>query len=258
MNRINALFQKKKKDILSIYFTAGHPKLNQTAVIIKELEASGVDLIEVGMPFSDPVADGLVIQQSSAKALENGMTVNLLFEQLESIRKEVSIPLILMGYYNPIMQYGVERFIEKCSNIGIDGVIIPDLPLFEYKLHYKEIFDKHNIKCIFLVGPDTTDERVREIDNSSDSFIYVVSSSATTGIKTGFSDSQISYFARIAAFKLKNPILIGFGISDNSTYSKACEYANGAIIGSAFVKAVSADPNVHTSVTKFISAIKGK
>ena len=232
---ISELFNTDKK-LVSIYFTAGFPQLHDTVEIIGNLEKSGVDLIEIGLPFSDPLADGPTIQESSTKALRNGMTTELLFEQLSGIRKRVNIPLIIMGYFNPVMQYGVEAFCQKCEDIGIDALILPDLPLREYQLHYKEIFNRHGLDLIYLITPQTPEERIRAIDKMSDSFIYMVSSSSTTGAKTGFSEENQEYFKRIADMKLKNPTLVGFGISDKNSFDQATAHSQGAIIGSAFIK----------------------
>lgn len=234
MNRINQKLQENKK-LLSIYFTAGFPNLNDTATIIKELEKSGVDMIEIGLPFSDPLADGPTIQESSTIAIENGMTTKVLFEQLKDIRKNVQIPLLIMGYFNPIMQFGVENFCKKCAEIGIDGLIIPDLPLEIYKNEYQSVFEKYNLKNIFLITPQTTNERIQEIDELSDCFIYMVSSAAVTGSQSGFGIEQTKYFKRIHDLKLKNPQIIGFGIKDKKTFEQATEYQKGAIIGSAFI-----------------------
>lgn len=233
--RINELFNTDKK-LVSIYFTAGFPQLHDTVGIIENLEKSGVDLIEIGLPFSDPLADGPTIQESSTKALRNGMTTELLFEQLSDIRQRVNIPLIIMGYFNPVMQYGVEAFCKKCEDIGIDALILPDLPLREYQLHYKEIFNRHGLDLIYLITPQTPEERIRAIDEMSDSFIYMVSSSSTTGAKAGFSAENQEYFKRIAEMKLKNPTLVGFGISDKNSFDQATAHSQGAIIGSAFIK----------------------
>jgi tryptophan synthase alpha chain len=252
-NRISALFKRKDKNILSIYFTAGYPHLTDTVKIINQLEQSGADLVEIGMPFSDPVADGPVIQHSSEIALKNGMTVNMLFQQLAQIRKSVSIPLILMGYLNPVMQYGVEDFCIKCKEIGIDGTIIPDLPLEVYETEYKEIFEKNSLSNIFLITPQTTDERIRKIDDSSTGFIYMVSSSSTTGVKGEVSQDQISYFERVSNMNLHSKRLIGFGIYDKASFEKASLYANGAIIGSAFVKALEDEKTAtETKVNNFV------
>lgn len=251
-NRITSLFEKKDEKILSIYFTAGYPELNDTLKIIGQLEKSGADLVEIGMPFSDPVADGPVIQQSSEEALKNGMTIHLLFEQLKRIRKSVSIPLILMGYLNPVMQYGIEDFCKKCKEIGIDGTIIPDLPLEIYETEYKEIFEQNSLSNIFLVTPQTSDERIRKIDELSTGFIYMVSSSSTTGVKGAVNEEQVSYFERIRAMNLRSKRLIGFGISDKTSFEKSSCYANGAIIGSAFIKALEGKETVETKVKEFM------
>ena len=251
-NRITALFERKDKKILSIYFSAGYPELNDTLAIITELGKSGADLIEIGMPFSDPVADGPVIQHSSEIALKNGMTINLLFEQLKEIRKNVSIPLILMGYLNPVMQYGIENFCKKCKEIGIDGTIIPDLPLEIYEAGYKEIFEANSLSNIFLITPQTSEERIRKIDALSTGFIYMVSSSSTTGVKVAVNEEQISYFDRIQNMNLRSKLLIGFGISDKASFEKASDYTNGAIIGSAFVKALEGEGAIETKVKAFV------
>ena len=251
-NRITSLFKRKDENILSIYFTAGYPELNDTLEIIIQLEKSGADLVEIGMPFSDPVADGRVIQQSSETALKNGMTVHLLFDQLKEIRKKVSIPLILMGYLNPVLQYGVEDFCKKCKEIGIDGTIIPDLPLEIYETEYKEIFEQNSLSNIFLVTPQTSDERIRKIDALSTGFIYLVSSSSTTGVKGAVNEEQLSYFERILTMNLRSKRLIGFGIYDKSSFEKASGYANGAIIGSAFVKVLEGEGKIETKVSDFM------
>jgi len=254
-NRINKLFQEKKEGILSVYFTAGYPELNDTKTIIQELVKNGVDLIEIGMPFSDPVADGPVIQQSSLVALNNGMSVKKLFEQLQDIRQSVDIPLILMGYLNPVIQYGVEAFCLKCNEIGIDGLIIPDLPPSVYEDDYKAIFEASNLHNIFLITPQTDDERLRDIDQKSTGFIYMVSSNATTGAKTSVNQFQKEYFERIRSKNLKNPRLIGFGISNAETFAEACQFASGAIIGSAFVKCLEGDGNLAQKISGFINSI---
>jgi tryptophan synthase alpha chain len=256
MNRINQLFQQKKNNILSIYFTAGHPTLDSSINILTELEKSGVNMIEIGMPFSDPLADGPVIQDSSTKALKNGMSIKLLFDQLQDIRKKVNIPLLLMGYLNPVLQFGIEKFCEKCKEIGIDGVILPDLPLEEYHTQYKIIFEKYDLRFIFLITPQTSDERIRLIDSISNGFIYMVSSASTTGAKGIIAEKQIEYFNRIKSLNLKNPLIIGFGISNKETFTRACEYANGAIIGSAFVKMLDTAENPGMRIKEFISEIK--
>lgn len=235
MNRINQKLQEKE-NILSIYFSAGYPSLNDTAGIIEQLEKSGVDLIEIGLPFSDPLADGPTIQNSATEALKNGMSTQLLFEQLKDIRKTVKIPLIIMGYFNPIIQYGVEEFCQKCAEIGIDGLIVPDLPLEIYIDEYKALFEKYGLINVLLITPQTSEARIRLIDSVSEGFIYTVSSASVTGNSAGFGTSQEAYFKRIQDMKLKNPQLIGFGIHDKETFNKASEFAKGGIIGSAFIK----------------------
>lgn len=235
MNRINKALQSNKK-LLSIYFSAGYPNLNDTSTIIQNLEQSGVDMIEIGLPFSDPLADGPTIQDSSTKALKNGMTTQLLFDQLKNIRQTVSIPLIIMGYFNPMLQYGVEAFCKTCQDIGIDGLIIPDLPVDVYNEHYKATFEKYGLINVFLITPQTSVERIQFIDSISNGFIYMVSSASVTGSKSGFGDEQTAYFKRIADMNLKNPQIVGFGISNNETFTQATQYAKGAIIGSAFIK----------------------
>ena len=257
MNRINKKLQEDKK-LLSIYFTAGYPSLNDTTKIISELEKSGVDMIEIGLPFSDPLADGPTIQASSMQALQNGMTTELLFKQLATIRETVQIPLIIMGYFNPIMQFGVKNFCQKCQEVGIDGLIIPDLPLAIYEENYKALFEKYNLKNIFLITPQTTDARIAQVDAISKGFIYMVSSASTTGAKTGISSDQETYFKRIEAMNLKNPRLIGFGISDRASFLKASESAAGAIIGSAFVKLLGQAQDLHNEIVGFVQSIKGK
>ena len=235
MNRINKKLQEDKK-LLSIYFTAGYPNLNDTVTIIQDLEKSGVDMIEIGLPFSDPLADGPTIQSSSTQALKNGMTTDVLFSQLKDIRKSVNIPLIIMGYFNPMLQYGVEAFCKKCAEIGIDGLIIPDLPVDVYNEQYKATFEKYGLINVFLITPQTSVERINFIDSISNGFIYMVSSASVTGSNSGFGDEQTKYFKRIAEMNLKNPQIIGFGISNNETFTQATTHAKGAIIGSAFIK----------------------
>lgn len=227
---------KDPKKLLSIYFTAGYPNLNDTSQVIKQLQASGVDMIEIGLPFSDPLADGPTIQESSTKALNNGMTTEILFDQLKSIRDEVSIPLLIMGYFNPILQYGIEAFCKKCSETGIDGLIIPDLPVDVFHKEYLPVFDKYGLYNVFLITPQTSDKRIKYIDTISKGFIYMVSSASTTGAKNSFDQDQQAYFQRIQDLDLKTPQIVGFGISNQETFQQATRYANGAIIGSAFVK----------------------
>jgi len=235
VNRINKALQNNKK-LLSIYFSAGYPNLDDTSTIIQNLEQSGVDMIEIGLPFSDPLADGPTIQDSSTQALKNGMTTQLLFDQLKDIRQTVSIPLIIMGYFNPMLQYGVEAFCKTCQDIGIDGLIIPDLPVDVYNDQYKATFEKYGLINVFLITPQTSVKRIQFIDSISNGFIYMVSSASVTGSKSGFGDEQTSYFKRIADMNLKNPQIVGFGISNNETFTQATQYAKGAIIGSAFIK----------------------
>jgi len=256
MNRINQLFQQKKENILSIYFTAGHPELNSTCDILQGLEKSGVDMVEIGMPFSDPLADGPVIQDSSSKALKNGMSLKVLFEQLASIRQNIQIPLLLMGYINPILQFGIENFCKKCKETGIDGVILPDLPMDEFQNHYQKYFDENDLRFIFLITPQTSAERVRMIDSVSKGFIYMVSSSSTTGAKGNIADKQVEYFNKIKAMKLNSPLVIGFGISNRETFTRACRYASGAIIGSAFVKMLAETDQWIEEIKSFINNIK--
>lgn len=249
MNRIKQLFEKKQKNIFSVYFTAGYPKLEDTVKIIKELENNGVDLIEVGIPFSDPMADGPTIQESGTQALQNGMTLKLLFEQIKEVRKEANLPLIMMGYLNPIMQYGFEEFCKKCYEVGADGAIIPDLPFDDYIKEYKAIADKYDIKIIMLITPETSDDRIRLIDEHTDGFIYMVSSASTTGAQKSFDLNKQEYFQRINSMNLKNPRLIGFGISNRETFEAAQSNANGAIIGSKFISLLKESSDIKTAVS---------
>ena len=253
MNRINKVFNKKK-NLLSIYFTAGFPEINDTLKIIKELDKSQVDMIEIGLPFSDPLADGPTIQKSSEKALSNGMTTNLLFDQLKDLRKISEIPVVIMGYFNPILQYGIEKFCSNCKDVGIDGLIIPDLPADIFKKNYKNIFDKNKLNMMFLITPQTSNDRINLIDDLSKGFIYMVSSYSVTGAKDSFDKYQIEYFKRIKKMNLSNPLLIGFGISNKKTFRSACQNSNGAIIGSAYIKYIE---NHGVSKTRdFIKLIK--
>lgn len=252
-NRIQQLFQEKQDHILSIFLTSGYPNLSDTAQTIKDLAASGVDMIEIGMPFSDPIADGPTIQQSNQIALNNGISLPLIFEQLAEIRQEVDIPLLLMGYLNPVVQYGIEAFCAKAAEIGIDGLILPDLPMYEYQTMYKDVFETHGLSNIFLITPQTSEARIRLIDDVSDAFIYVVSTDSTTGKTEGFGEKNIAYFERIQAMNLKNPTLIGFGISDNASFETVCRYSLGAIIGSAFIKSQGKGE----TVSDFVAGIRG-
>ncbi|MEJ8756489.1 tryptophan synthase subunit alpha [Pontibacter sp. H259] len=255
-NRIKNLFEQKPQGLLSVYFTAGYPNLVDTVPIILELEKNGVDLIEVGMPFSDPLADGSTIQQSSEIALRNGMTIPKLFEQLSDIRKYTQIPLVLMGYLNPVMQYGVERFCQKAREIGIDGIILPDLPLADYVREYKPLFEQNNLSKIFLITPQTPDERIREIDSHNNGFVYMVSSSSVTGSTNGNAVVNTDYFQRVGQMGLRNPGMIGFGIHNHDTFSRACNHARGAIIGSAFIKALGQEGSLEQNIQTFIQSIK--
>lgn len=236
MNRINKLFSDKPENLLSIYFCAGAPTLEGTADVIRTLEKKGISMIEVGIPFSDPMADGPVIQDAATKALRNGMSLNKLFSQLEGIRETVSIPLILMGYLNPVMQYGFEKFCQRCVEVGIDGMILPDLPFKDYMEDYKPIADKYDLRIIMLITPETSEERIRFIDENTDGFIYMVSSAAITGAQKEFNEAKQAYFNKVHAMKLNHPTMIGFGISNKQTLESAQANANGAIIGSKFVQ----------------------
>lgn len=256
MNRIEKLFKTKKKNILSIYFTAGYPELNHTLSIIRELDKSGVDMIEIGMPFSDPVADGPVIQRSSEKALHNGISLNLLFEQLARVREITDLPLIFMGYINPVFKFGVENFLHKCSETGIDGTIIPDLPVEEYRKSYEPLYEKYNILNIFLISPQTPNERITYIDNIAKGFLYMVSTTSTTGATNNFDDSQMTYFKKINDLNLKTSRLIGFGISNKVTFNQACDYSNGAIIGSAFIRSLDEKGTLPEIIHRFIGQIR--
>lgn len=256
MNRITRIFSSGKKDILSVYFTAGYPALNDTFRTITELEKRGVDLIEIGIPFSDPIADGPVIQKSGTKALLNGMTLSLLFEQLKEIREYAQVPLVLMGYINPVLRMGMEKFVQKASEIGIDGVIIPDLPPEEYIDKYKNLFEDSGIFNNFLITPQTPDHRLQQIDEWSKGFLYMVSSASTTGSRDSFDEKQLEYFERINNLKLKTPRLIGFGVSNQTTFEQACRFANGAIIGSAFIEAIGESGSLSQKVSSFLETIR--
>ena len=238
MNRIQTKLKEDKK-ILSMYFSAGFPNLNDTKSLIEELAKNSVDMIEIGLPFSDPLADGPTIQASSTQALKNGMTTEILFNQLKDIRKTVEIPLIIMGYFNPVLQFGIENFLKKCKETGIDGLIIPDLPLEIYLSEYNKLFESYGIAMIFLITPQTSEERIRLIDDNSNAFIYMVSSSSVTGSRDSFDDKQLAYFERIATMNLKNPQIIGFGISNKTTFQQATKHQKGAIIGSSFIQFIA-------------------
>lgn len=257
MNRINQLFSTKQKDILSIYFCAGFPTLEGTASTIKVLEKKGINMIEIGIPFSDPMADGPVIQHAATRALKNGMTLKLLFDQLKDIRKEVQIPLVLMGYLNPIMQYGFKDFCRTCRETGIDGVIIPDLPFNDYMEEYRSIAEEQDVRIIMLITPETSEERIRLIDEHTDGFIYMVSSAAITGAQKDFNAQKQAYFQRIADMNLRNPRMIGFGISNKQTFETASAHAAGAIIGSKFVTLLDEeDGDTEKAADKLLEALK--
>ena len=255
MNRIHTLFNNKKERVLSIYFTAGFPNLEDTVPIMEAIEGGGADIIEIGIPYSDPVADGPTIQDSNQIALQNGMSMNKLFEQLVGFRAKVHLPVVLMGYLNPIMQYGMDAFCKKCKEVGVDGLILPDLPMQEYLDEYKTLFDSYGLVNTFLISPQTSEKRIREIDSNTDGFIYMVSSHSITGAKNGISEEQINYFKRVREMNLKNPRLIGFGISNSETFTKASNYSNGAIIGSAFIKVLKNSKNLKEDVQSYIQSI---
>jgi tryptophan synthase alpha chain len=255
-NLINQLFNKKNNNILSIYFTAGYPQLEDTLPVMRELQAKGVDMIEIGIPFSDPMADGPVIQASGNVALKNGMTLRRIFAQLEDMRPEIHLPVILMGYLNVVMQYGLEAFCRDCQKTGIDGVILPDLPMKDYLEEYKPMMDRFGLAMVLLITPDTSDARIREIDESTSSFIYMVSSASTTGAQQSFDESKQAYFHRINAMGLKNPRLIGFGISNKATLDAAFENASGAIIGSRFVECLTKASTVKEAVKDLLEGLR--
>ena len=256
MNRIDQLFQTHKDHVLSIYFCAGTPTLEGTAEVIRTLERKGVQMIEIGIPFSDPMADGPVIRHAATRALRNGMTLRKLFGQLEQIRTDVRIPLVLMGYLNPIMQYGFEKFCASCVEAGVDGMIIPDLPYADYISDYKEIADRHDLKMIMLITPETSEERIRQIDAHTSGFIYMVSSAATTGAQQDFNEQKQAYFRRINAMNLQNPRLVGFGISNKATFEAATAHSSGAIIGSKFVQLLKSEATPAEAVDKLLEALK--
>ncbi|MFZ5939740.1 MAG: tryptophan synthase subunit alpha [Bacteroidota bacterium] len=256
-NRIDRLFSNRKEPVLSVYLTAGYPGPDDTVPLIQALADSGVDMIEVGMPFSDPLADGKVIQGSSQVALRNGMSVRRLFEQLAGIREHVSIPLVLMGYLNPVLQFGIKDFLSACRETGIDGLILPDLPLREYEAHYRDLFTEYGIHLILLITPQTEPERVKKIASLTGGFLYMVAASSTTGRTGEFSDEQLEYFKRIRDMKPGVPCLIGFGISDKKGFKVASEYADGAIIGSALIRALGQEGDPAALARDFIRPVKG-
>jgi tryptophan synthase alpha chain len=253
MNRLDSLFKSKNR-ILNIYCTAGFPQLNSTLHIMKALQQNGADIIELGMPYSDPLADGPVIQSSGGKALSNGMTIAKLFEQLNGFRKEINIPVVLMGYMNPVLQYGFEQFCKSAADCGIDGLILPDLPEHEFETEYGEIIKKYGLDFIFLVTPETSEERIKKLDALSSGFLYAVSSSSITGSDKNFSEVE-KYLQRLKDMELKHPVLVGFGIKDKQTFDTACKYANGAIIGTAFIKALEMAYDVDTATKQFLENI---
>ena len=255
-NSLKHLFETKKEKLLSIYFSAGYPALNSTTTIINQLGKSGVDFIEVGIPFSDPLADGPIIQKSGTIALKNGMNLNLLFEQLESIKDTNKTPLIMMGYWNSILQYGLRNFLESCQKVGVSGAILPDLPMEIYIKNYKSLFEKYDIPMVFLITPQTSNERIQFIDKVSKGFIYMVSSFSITGAVNSFNENQKKYFKRINSMELKSKLLIGFGISNNKTFLDATRNSRGAIIGSAFIKFLK--NNNKENIVEFINSIRGK
>ena len=254
MNRIDQLFATKKKNILNVYCTAGYPHLNSTVEVLTALQQNGADLIEIGMPYSDPLADGPVIQQSNMVALENGMSISILFEQLQLVRETIQVPIILMGYMNPIIQYGLKKFCADAERVGVDGIILPDLPMYEFETAYQQLFEKHALKFIFLVTPETGEERIIKIDKLCSGFLYAVSSSSTTGNNKAISD-QTAYFKKLADMKLSNPILVGFGIKDKATFQSASANTNGAIIGSAYIKTLEHSINIQSTTKDFLNSI---
>ena len=254
-NKLTQLFHDKNKNLLNVYCTAGYPKKGSTPEVLLALQDNGVDMIEVGMPYSDPIADGPVIQQSNMAAIENGMTIQFLFEQLNSVKDSITVPLIMMGYLNPVLQYGLEKFCEDAATAGISGIILPDLPMYEFEEVYAPIFKKHNLSFIFLITPQTSAERIKKADKLSSGFLYAVSSSATTGSNSNTED-KTAYFERIARMDLKNPLMIGFGINNKATFETASSYAAGAIIGSAYIKALRENNDVKTATSTFIQTIR--
>lgn len=256
MSRIQELFSRKQNRILNVYCTAGYPQLNSTVPIMKTLQDNGADLIELGMPYSDPLADGPVIQASGSKALENGMTIAVLFEQLKDFRSQINIPVILMGYMNPVLQYGFEKFCSDAAALGIDGLILPDLPEFEFENEYGAIIKKYGLDFTFLVTPETSEERVRKLDSLSSGFLYAVSSSATTGKDKDFTEVE-RYLQRLQSMQLKNPVLVGFGIKDKETFQSACKYANGAIIGTAYIKMLQEATDIDAGTKTFLNNVLG-
>lgn len=255
MNRLTQLFKNKKNNVLSVYFTAGYPKLEDTLPILSALEKNGIDLAEIGIPFSDPMADGPVIQHSAGEALHNGMSLRKLFDQLKTVRPTIQMPLLLMGYLNPIMQYGFERFCQSCAEVGIDGMIVPDLPFADYLANYKDIADRHDLKMIMLITPETSDERIRLIDQHTEGFIYLVSSASTTGAQQQFNSEKQDYFTKVVGMKLRNPLMVGFGISNQATLEAASAHTNGAIVGSKFIQLLGENATPDEAVKGLLKAL---
>ncbi len=258
MNELINAFEDSSEKLLSIYFSAGYPQLDATGQIMIALQKGDADMVEVGIPFSDPVADGPTIQDSNKIALDNGITLKKILEQVEEVKEKIRIPVILMGYLNPVYQYGMEKFCAACQKAGVSGLIIPDLPVQEYQNEYQSLFEKHQLANIFLITPQTSEERIREIDRISKSFIYMVSSASTTGARKGLSQEQIDYFKRVRGMNLKSPLMIGFGISDHLSFTQATTYANGAIIGSAFINVLKNSDNLEEDIIKYVRSVKGK
>jgi len=254
MNRLEELFQRKKNNVLNVYCTAGFPQLNSTLEVMKALQDNGADIIELGMPYSDPLADGPVIQSSGSKALQNGMTIEKLFAQLQDCRKEIYVPIILMGYMNPVLQYGFERFCKHAAAIPIDGLILPDLPEHEFETEYGAIIHRYGLDFIFLVTPETSEERLKKLDELSTGFLYAVSSSSTTGNKKDFNEVE-KYLQRLKNMSLKNPVLVGFGVKDKQSFDSACKYSRGAIIGTAYIKAIEHAENIEQNTKEFLQSV---
>jgi tryptophan synthase alpha chain len=254
MSRLKDLFQHKQQNVLNVYCTAGYPTLESTVEVMQALQDNGADLIEIGMPYSDPLADGPVIQASSSIALANGMTIEKLFGQLKGFRHKITVPVVLMGYMNPVLQFGFEKFCQYAADCPVDGIILPDLPEYEFENEYREILQRYGLDFIFLVTPETSEERVRKLDSLSTGFLYAVSSSATTGSNTDF-EAVEKYLQRLQSYQLNNPVLVGFGIKDKTTFDAACKYANGAIIGSAYIKALEGTNDVEATTKQFLDSI---
>lgn len=256
MNRIDRLLATKNENVLSIYYPAGYPAADDTLPVLRDLQSQGVDMVEIGIPFSDPMADGVVIQQASSAALRNGMTLHKLFDQLKGMRSSITIPVILMGYLNPIMRLGFETFCKRCAEVGVDGVIVPDLPLSEYTAKYKSIAERYNINVIMLITPETSEQRIRLIDECTGGFIYMVSTASTTGAQSAYDEKTELYFERIASMNLSKRCLVGFGISNKATFDAACRYSSGAIVGSRFVSLLGESPTIGGAVKELLSLLR--